>query len=66
MHPSLQQISGFTHLNQAFKTVMKLMNTGYLFHMTRCKPTVALVKDTVLLSKQDNSATFLCCYPIHK
>lgn len=65
-HSSLQQIAGFTHLNQTFKTVMRLMNTGCLFHTTRCKPAIALAKDTVLLSNQDNSSTFLCCYPTHK
>lgn len=42
------------------------MNTGYLFYTTWCKPTVALAKDTVLLSNQDSSSTFLCCYPFHK
>lgn len=58
-HPPLQQIAGFTHLNQTFKAIMRLMNTEYLFHVTRCKSTEALAKDTVLLSNQHSSSTFL-------
>lgn len=34
------------------------MHTGYILHVTRCKPAVALAKDTVLLSNQAAALPF--------